>query len=165
MTTSNGEGSGYVVPGTGVMLNNMLGEEDLHPHGFHQWNTNERISSMMSPSVLVKSDGGKIALGSGGSNRIRTAILQVLINIIDFGMSTEKAVDYPRIHFERGKLDIEPGFEQNAVDQLRKEFDKLNLHDSKGVFFGGTHVAELDREGNYRGAGDVRRGGVVKCVD
>ena len=40
-----GEGSAYVIPGTGIMMNNMLGEEDLNPQGFHQWPTNQRMSS------------------------------------------------------------------------------------------------------------------------
>ncbi|MCW8891275.1 MAG: gamma-glutamyltransferase, partial [Sedimenticola sp.] len=81
MTLSNGEGSGYVLPGCGIMLNNMLGEEDINPHGFHQWPFNRRIASMMSPSLVIADNGDVIATGSGGSNRIRSAIMQVLINL------------------------------------------------------------------------------------
>jgi len=57
MTNSNGEGSGYVVPGTGIMLNNMLGEDDLHPDGFHASPPGQRVASMMSPSILLHGDG------------------------------------------------------------------------------------------------------------
>jgi len=74
VTTTHGEGSSYVIPGTGIMVNNMLGEEDLNPYGFHQWQENVRISSMMAPTIVLKNNQPEIVLGSGGSNRIRTAI-------------------------------------------------------------------------------------------
>jgi len=83
LTVSNGEGNGYVIPGTGVMLNNMLGEEDLNPEGFHRWPTAHRMTSMMAPTILLERDGRTVATGSGGSNRIRTAILQVLLNLVE----------------------------------------------------------------------------------
>ena len=78
------------------MLNNMLGEEDLSPGGFHRWEENCRMASMMCPSVATLPDGGRVALGSGGSNRIRSAILQVLVNLFEFGMPLEQAVIAPR---------------------------------------------------------------------
>jgi gamma-glutamyltranspeptidase/glutathione hydrolase len=84
LTVSNGEGSGYVVPGTGIVMNNMLGEEDLNPGGFQRWPEGHRMTSMMAPTLLEWPDGDTVALGSGGSNRLRTAILQVLLNLIDF---------------------------------------------------------------------------------
>jgi gamma-glutamyltranspeptidase / glutathione hydrolase len=65
MTTSNGEGSSYVIPGTGVMLNNMLGEEDLNPNGFHQWQPNQRISSMMAPTMVLRKRQTPIGAGVG----------------------------------------------------------------------------------------------------
>ncbi len=105
-TTSHGEGCGYVIPGTGIMMNNMLGEEDLNPYGFHQWQENVRISSMMSPTIVLKNNQPEIALGSGGSNRIRTAILQVISNIIDFKMPVELAVNSYRIHWENNLINI-----------------------------------------------------------
>ncbi|MDX1576417.1 MAG: gamma-glutamyltransferase, partial [Kiloniellales bacterium] len=84
LSLSNGEGCGYVLPRSGIMLNNMLGEEDLNVAGFHAWREGTRMASMMAPTLAFLADGGVAALGSGGSNRIRTAILQVLSNLIDF---------------------------------------------------------------------------------
>lgn len=95
MTTSNGEGSGYIVPGTGIMLNNMMGEDDLHPEGFHATPPGQRVASMMSPSLLLDDKGVKLVLGSGGSKRIRTAITQVLSNILDFGCDLQEAITAP----------------------------------------------------------------------
>ena len=81
LTVSNGEGCGEILDDTGIMLNNMLGEDDLNPLGLNNWLPNRRLSSMMCPGIAVNNTS-KLALGSGGSNRIRTAVLQVLINTI-----------------------------------------------------------------------------------
>ena len=86
---SNGEGNGSIVGNFGFMLNNMLGEEDLTPEGLGNWREGVRLSSMMAPTIILEPDGTVIALGSGGSNRIRTAILQVAVNLLDHGMSLD----------------------------------------------------------------------------
>lgn len=161
LTLSNGEGSGQLLPGSGVMLNNMLGEEDLNPEGFNRWPCNTRVSSMMAPT-LAEDSRHLIALGSGGSNRLRTAILQTLCNLIDFGMSPEAAVNAPRIHFERGRLDIEPGFDDDAVAQLVRDFPEHHRWQTHNLFFGGTHTVCWDGR-RFTGAGDPRRGGVFDC--
>ncbi len=159
-TTSHGEGCGYVIPGTGIMMNNMLGEEDLNPYGFHQWQENVRISSMMSPTIVLKNNQPEIALGSGGSNRIRTAILQVISNIIDFKMPVELAVNSSRIHWENNVLNIEPGL-SNKVANL--ESDRVVLWNQQNMFFGGVHTA-MELEGIIMGAGDRRRNGAIASL-
>ena len=115
MTCSNGEGSGYFAPGTGIMLNNMLGEEDLNSDGFYQWPVNRRMTSMMAPTLVVSPQGKKTSLGSGGSNRLRTAILQVLVNIIDYGKSLHDAVNLPRNHVV-GQTKLGNAAAQQATD-------------------------------------------------
>lgn len=162
VTTSNGEGSGYIIPNTGIMLNNMLGEEDLNPFGFHQWQCNQRISSMMSPSMVLKNGKPKIVLGSGGSNRIRTAIFQVISNIIDFNFTIDEAINLPRVHWENNTFSIEP-------DQLSLSLENLNLPlntktilwQDQNMFFGGVHGVRKTDQGMMEGAGDLRRCGVV----
>ncbi len=162
LTLSNGEGCGHVLPGTGVMLNNMLGEEDLNPDGFHRWREDVRVSSMMAPTVAEHA-GCLIALGSGGSNRLRTAILQTLSNLIDFGLSPDAAVTAPRIHLERGKVSIEPGFAADAIRALTDHWPDHHLWDEPNLFFGGTHTVVYDGQ-RFDGAGDPRRGGVLRIV-
>lgn len=165
VTTSNGEGSGYVIPGTGIMVNNMLGEEDLNPHGFHQWQKNVRISSMMAPTIVLKDNQPEIVLGSGGSKRIRTAILQVISNIIDFKMSAQEAVDSPRVHWENDVFHVEPGFAEEAVNQITLPVDKkMVCWQAKNLFFGGVHTVRSTSNGLIEGASDHRRdGGVASC--
>ena len=161
MTASNGEGAGYVIPGTGVMVNNMLGEEDIMPHGLADWPTNTRISSMMAPTLGTRSDGGQIATGSGGSNRIRSAIVQTLINLLDHGMRSDDAVHAPRIHLENDLLSIEGGFDSTAAAQLAAAYPRHKIWDDRNLFFGGAHTVCAGPGGvDPHGAGDPRRGGV-----
>lgn len=159
LTSSNGEGSGVMIPGTGVMLNNMLGEEDLNPGGFNNWQAGQRMTSMMAPAIVRMPDGTRAALGSGGSNRIRTTMIQVLMNLIDFGMTPDEAVSSPRIHNEDGLINIEGGFDDDVITKLVKEYHDHKIWKEKNLFFGGAHVVSIGPNG-FSGAGDERRGGV-----
>ncbi|MEQ9486100.1 gamma-glutamyltransferase [Coleofasciculus sp. F4-SAH-05] len=161
VTTSNGEGSGYVIPGTGIMVNNMLGEEDLNPQGFHQWQENVRISSMMSPSIVLQNNQAEVVLGSGGSNRIRTAILQVISNILDFNMTVEQAVNSPRTHGENGRFHIEPGLTEAEILNPLLTNQQVVRWREKNLFFGGVHTVIKTADGLIVGAGDNRRDGAV----
>ena len=161
LTLSNGEGSAYVLPGSGVMLNNMLGEEDLSPGGFHSIPAGVRLASMMTPTIANLPDGSQIALGSGGSNRIRSAILQVLINLLDFGMGLEEAVEAPRLHLENDHLNIENGFSAAALAALEAAWPGVEQWPGTNLFFGGVHAVERLASGEFLAAGDHRRGGAV----
>jgi gamma-glutamyltranspeptidase/glutathione hydrolase len=161
VTTSNGEGSGYVIPGTGIMVNNMLGEEDLNPQGFHQWQENVRISSMMSPSIVVQNNQAEVVLGSGGSNRIRTAILQVISNILDFNMPVEQAVNSPRTHGENGRFHVEPGLTEAEILSPLLTNQQVVRWREKNLFFGGVHTVMKTSDSLLVGAGDNRRDGAV----
>jgi len=163
LSVSNGEGCGHIVPGAGVMLNNMLGEQDLNPRGFHRWPPDQRMTSMLSPSLAVFPDGRHIAIGSGGSNRLRTAILQVLVNLVDFHMNLEDAVHAPRIHCEADLLNIEGGFAADDLRSLGARFPQHKIWEERNLFFGGTHCVEWDGV-TFHGSGDPRRGGVALIV-
>jgi gamma-glutamyltranspeptidase/glutathione hydrolase len=160
MTLSNGEGAGYFAPGTGVMLNNMMGEDDLHPEGFHSSPPGQRVGSMMSPSLLVKDGDVKLVIGSGGSKRIRTAVTQVLYQVVDYKRSIKESIDAPRLHWDGEVVQIEPGFAAKEVEDLSQNVD-INEWESKGVFFGGVHAVIPGMEG----AADARRGGGVVEVE
>jgi gamma-glutamyltranspeptidase/glutathione hydrolase len=154
-----------VIPGTGIMVNKMLGEEDLNPQGFHQWQENVRISSMMAPTIVLKDNKPEIVLGSGGSKRIRTAILQVISNILDFKMPVSEAVANPRTHWDNNVFHVEPGFAEEEVSKMRLPANnQLVRWQEKNLFFGGVHTVLETSEGLIEGAGDQRRdGGVASC--
>ena len=162
LTLSNGEGAGYVVPGTGVMMNNMLGEEDINPQGFDSWPLDVRMGSMMAPTIIER-PGRLMVLGSGGSNRIRTAILQVILNLTAFSMSVEEAVSAPRFHLERGHLDVEPGWPEMAVQVLRAEIPDTRIWPDRNLFFGGVHAVTAAPD-MQRAAGDPRRAGAAAII-
>ncbi len=160
MTTSNGEGSGYLAPGTGVMINNMMGEDDLHPEGFHASPPGLRVASMMAPSLLT--DGGRVrlVLGSGGSKRIRTALTQMVSNVVDFGKGVREAVEAPRMHWDGECAQVEPGYEDSALTEIEARWP-VNRWPVRDIYFGGVQVVSPDGEG----AGDPRRGGHAVVLD
>jgi gamma-glutamyltranspeptidase/glutathione hydrolase len=161
VTCSNGSCSGVVVPGTGIHLNNMLGEQDLNPLGFHRHPPGRRMPSMMSPTAVLRDGTPELVLGSAGSNRIRSAILQTIIRVIDDGLEAGEAVRAPRVHFEDGIVYAEPGIDTGPLERAGREigrFRELNL------FFGGVQAAARDEHGRFSGGGDPRRGGAALVV-
>jgi gamma-glutamyltranspeptidase/glutathione hydrolase len=165
VSLSNGEGNGYIVGNFGFMLNNMVGEEDLAAGGLHAWREDTRLSSMMAPTIILEADGTVTALGTGGSNRIRTAILQVAVNLLDHGMSLQDAVEAPRLHVERdGKTSFEPGLPEAAQAEFLALSEKAHAWPARNPFFGGVHAARRHPRGDMEGAGDPRRQGQTKVV-
>jgi gamma-glutamyltranspeptidase/glutathione hydrolase len=161
VTCSNGSCSGVIVPGTGVHLNNMLGEQDLNPLGFHRHPPGRRLPSMMAPTVVVRDRAPELVLGSAGSNRIRSAILQTIIRVIDDGLRAGDAVQAPRVHFEDGIVYAEPGIDTAALERAGRAIARFR---ERNLFFGGVQAAERDRLGAFWGGGDPRRGGDAVVV-
>jgi gamma-glutamyltranspeptidase/glutathione hydrolase len=163
VTSSNGEGSAHFLPGTGIMLNNMLGEADLNPHGFHQWATGQRLSSMMAPTLLLGEQGPELVLGSGGSNRIRTALWQVISHYLDFGLALPEAVTQSRLHWEDYHLNVEPFKNSEVLENLAFQ-DGTQVHrwQEQNMFFGGVHAVGYPASGILTGVGDPRRAGAVE---
>ncbi len=159
VTCTNGEGSAVVVPGTGLHLNNMMGEEDLNPHGFHLHPAGRRLPSMMAPTVVMLGGEVELVLGSAGSNRIRSAILQTIVAVVDHGAGAQAAVDAPRVHYEDGVLFAEPGIDLSALGPGLR----MVPFSARNLFFGGVQ-AVLQRDGALQGGGDPRRGGVAVAV-
>ena len=151
VTTTNGEGCGYIIPGTGIMINNMLGEEDLNPDGFHNWETTKRMETMMSPTIVIGDFGPELVLGSGGSNRIRSAIKQVILNKFTKNMNLEEAIQAPRIHLEENIIHCEPG-----INTAKLSFPWSTIHHwhEKNLFFGGVNAVTPTNA-----VGDPRRSG------
>ena len=140
VTCSNGSGSGVLVPGTGVILNNMLGEEDLNPLGFHSIPPGQRVTSMMAPTVVLRDGEIEMGLGSAGSNRIRSAILQTIVRAVEQGMGADEAVRAPRLHFEHGVVQAEPGIDEEALARIEARGIPVLRRPEINLFFGGTQA-------------------------
>jgi len=171
LTSSCGSGSGLLVDGTGIIMNNMMGEEDLNPGGFFTLAPGERLTSMMAPTIAAGSHGDTtdlIALGSAGSARLRSAIAQVLVAMLDDGLPAQEAVDRPRLHVDPGGgrpvVQLEGGMADEIGEHLTRQGHRVNQWPVRDLYFGGVQVAgrfaqpEGDR---FDGGGDPRRGGVA----
>jgi gamma-glutamyltranspeptidase/glutathione hydrolase len=153
VTTTNGEGCGYILPGLGFMLNNMLGEQDLNPQGFHRYLQGQRLSSMVAPTIVLHEGEPILVTGTAGSNRIRSVITQLLLWILCEGRGIKEATELPRIHLEGNLLSTEPGVSEEALCELEDRYE-IHRWPSLALFFGGANSATPDQ-----GAGDSRRGG------
>jgi gamma-glutamyltranspeptidase/glutathione hydrolase len=162
VTCSNGSGSGVLVPGTGVILNNMLGEEDLNPAGFHMIAPGRRVPSMMAPTVVLRDGELVLGVGSAGSNRIRSAILQTVVRFLEQGYPVAAAVEAPRLHFEQGLVQAEPGIDEAALARIEARGTPVARRPAINLFFGGVQAVARDpRSEELAGGGDPRRGGAV----
>jgi gamma-glutamyltranspeptidase/glutathione hydrolase len=156
LTSSTGCGSGVFVAGTGLQLNNMLGEEDLTTNAADP-RPGTRMTSMMSPT-LVSAPGFEAVLGSSGSARIRSAIFRIVTALVDDGVGATEAVDLPRVHPTGRTLEVEAGFDADALDEARAAGEPVNAWPDQNIYFGGAQVAMV-RGGRADAAGDPRRGG------
>ncbi len=152
MSFSIGEGSALVVPGTGIHLNNMLGEPSLLPAGIGSWRPDQRLHSMMCP-VMIETPSSLTLLGSGGANRIPHVLAQVMRRLMTEGKTLEEAITAPRFNVAAGVFHREEGLELDKVAGL------ISKNWQTGdMYFGGVHSVTRDQAG-YRAFGDPRREG------
>lgn len=158
LTSSNGSCSGEFAGDTGIQLNNVMGEEDLHPAGLGTAAPGTRIGSMMAPT-FVELAGGVTAIGSGGSERIRSTITEIVVHLVDDRWDLQRSVDAPRLHWDGTTMQSEPGHPDSELDAVAERW-ALNRWPRRDLYFGGAHgVAPPDGV-----AGDPRRGGVGTVV-
>ncbi len=158
LSCSLGSSGGVVVPGTGIQLNNMLGETHLvreDPPG-------ARMVSLMAPSLLLRDGAPRLVIGSAGSTRLHGAILQVLTNVAARGLEVEEAVDAPRLHFEKGVVHCE---DAAVADELEAAGYPVVRWRQRNLFFGGVSAVEIREDGSLAAAGDPRRGGGAVVVE
>jgi gamma-glutamyltranspeptidase/glutathione hydrolase len=155
LSASAGSGSGVIVPGTGIHLNNMLGEYDLRG----PTRPGARLTSMMAPSLVLERGRPRLVVGSAGSVRLRGAILQVIVNVVDHGLAVEEAITAPRVHLEEPELHCEGGAAADELDRLETMGYGLVRWRRRNLYFGGVSAVEVLADGSLAAAGDPRRGG------
>ena len=162
VTASSGYGSGEMAPGTGIWLNNCLGELELNRRGLHAGPPGVRLPSNMSPSV-ARRGSEVLAVGSPGADRITTALHQFLVNYMQFEMTLDAAIAEPRVHVdtsgEEERLMAEPAAELPPVDL------PLTVTDDISMYSGGVGAALYDRERGFAVAADPRREGGMIITD
>lgn len=168
VTLSDGYGSGVMPPGTGLWLNNCLGEEELNPRGYHGLEPGARLISNMAPTVARRPDDGRVlAVGSPGSERIPVVVHQVLLNRLRLGMGLAEAIEQPRCHVRTGpgapECVGEPGIPLDEVDL------PVYRYPERAMYFGGVAAAEMDPGVRGRSAltaaADSRRSGGTARIE
>lgn len=150
VTISSGYSSGMIAKGTGIWLNNCLGEQELNPRGLHGLTPGTRLLSNMAPTVGHHLDGGVLAIGSPGADRITTAIVQALTGLVEDGLGLQEAIDHPRIHVHRAAT---------ADEEI-----KVEDPDDLTMYFGGVSGAMCTADGRLTAAADPRRDGAVRLA-
>jgi gamma-glutamyltranspeptidase/glutathione hydrolase len=157
LSISTGYGSGVMPPGTGIWMNNCLGELELNRRGYHSWPPGSRLASNMAPSVARSTRGAVLAFGSPGADRIPTAIQQTFINFAHLGMTLEEAIGSPRLHVELlddgYRVAYEAGLPVDALDVPQRRFD------GRSMYFGGVAATLWDPRGGFSLGSDPRRTG------
>jgi gamma-glutamyltranspeptidase/glutathione hydrolase len=160
ISASAGYGSGVMITGTGLWLNNSLGEIELHPHSLQHLSPGTRLTSNMAPTIARSKDGAILAIGSPGASRITTAIAQVLANLVHLGMPITEAVEYPRLHFELESEKPTIAFEAGLPVELVAGF-AIRQFPQPSMYFGGVQAVLWEPAKGLSGAADTRRGGGV----
>jgi gamma-glutamyltranspeptidase/glutathione hydrolase len=148
VTVSSGYGAGMIAEGTGIWLNNCLGEQELNPLGLHRLPPGSRLLSNMAPAVARHDDGTTLAIGSPGADRITTAVTQVLAGFVNGGLSLHEAVNHPRVHVHRA----------GRPDEVVKVETELSM------YYGGVGATLAQLDGHLVAAADPRREGAVRLV-
>jgi gamma-glutamyltranspeptidase/glutathione hydrolase len=165
ITASSGYGSGATVPGTGLMLNNCLGEPELNRLGLHALAPGTRLASNMAPSVARSASGAALAIGSPGADRITTALMQVLGRYFLGGLPMQAAIDAPRVHV-RILDDGTPRVDHVVDVGVAAAVEALGLqsfsHGATSMFFGGVGAARRLADGTLDAAGDPRRAAATR---
>lgn len=157
LSCSLGSASGIIVPGTGIHLNNMLGESHLTGKAL----PGERLMSLMAPSVLLQDGRPRLVLGSAGSRRLHGAIFQVVVDVVGRGLGVKEAVEAPRMHAEAGIVHCE---DPDVGDELEAAGFPVVRWRERNLFFGGVSAVEIRGDGSLAAAGDPRRGGAAQVV-
>lgn len=160
VTTSAGYGSGIAVPGTGILLNNALGEPELNRLGVHRLAPGTRLASNMAPTTGRADDGRVLAAGSPGADRITTALMQVLGAVCLRGSAVHDAVRAPRVHVrfdEAGHPVAE--YESDPALAAAAAATGWTVRDfgPRSMYFGGVGIAHQRSDGVLEAAGDPRR--------
>ena len=157
ITLSAGYGSGVIPPGTGMWMNNCLGEIELNRRGLVGSPPGTRLPSNMAPTVARCNDGAVLAIGSPGADRITTALLCTIVGYMELGMSLPDAVRHPRAHLEfrddGQRVAYEAGMPVEKLGLPTRRYEDLSM------YFGGVGAVLWSPRDGFITAADPRRTG------
>jgi gamma-glutamyltranspeptidase / glutathione hydrolase len=151
LTSSLGLGTGDFLPGLDLQLNSMLGEVDLVTAPLV---AGSRMGSMMAPSLALEDGDPRLAIGSAGGTRLRTALVGVAAAVLDEGLDPVAAVERPRFHRAGAVVHAEPGVDEEALADLAAAGLQVRRWPGRHHYFGGVSLIAT-----AGAAGDPRRSG------
>ena len=159
-------GSGFAVPDTGLVLNNILKWTDLAPDSPNRLAPGRRAGTMMSPTQVYRDGRFLLSIGTPGSYGILQTTTQMLVNVLDFGMNVQEAIEAPRVRVYRDRLlDAEARISGATLDGLRGRRHQVNVIDDWSWIVGGGQGLMRDPESGALMAGaDPRRDGYALAV-
>lgn len=155
-------GSGVVVPGTGIIMNNHMDDFVKTPGSANSVEPGKRPLSSMSPTLVLDPEGKPyMTIGSPGATRIITTVAQVISNVIDHGMPIQTAILAPRVYrSQSGAMSIEGRISINAYNKLLEMGHQITVREDYDPYFGGVHAVLFNRDiGILFGGADPRRDG------
>jgi gamma-glutamyltranspeptidase/glutathione hydrolase len=153
-------GSGVIIPGYGILLNDEMDDFDKIPGNPNSIEPRKKPLSSMSPSLVLKEGTPFLTLGTPGALRILTALPQILINILDHGMDVQQAINAPRIHCQGGEISVESRIPLEVRDALKAKGHKVTVKGAIDLYYGGAQAIVVDaRNGKLYGGADPRRDG------
>jgi gamma-glutamyltranspeptidase/glutathione hydrolase len=158
ITSSAGYGSGVKVSGTGIWLNNSLGELELHPKGFHGLEPGSRLFSNMAPTVARNGRGAVLAVGSAGADRITSAVVETLLNHLILDMDLAAAVGHARVHAETFQGEPTVAYELDLPVEVE---GNVRHFPERSMYFGGVQAAAWSPAEGLAATADPRRSGEV----
>jgi gamma-glutamyltranspeptidase/glutathione hydrolase len=120
---------------------------------------------MMAPSIALRADGTpRLVVGSAGSARLRGAIMQIVVNVLEHGLPVDEAIAAPRVHVDEPHVHCEGGHDSQVLDRLEALGHDVVRWRRRNLFFGGAAAVEVLADGSLAAAGDPRRGGAGLVV-
>ncbi len=155
-------GCGITVQGTGILLNNHLGDFVSVPDKPNSIEPNKRPVSSIAPTIILKNGKPFLTIGTPGGSRIISALAQIIVNIVDFEMPVDAAIETPRIHCFKKMLKLEGRIPKSVASQLEQMGHKVEFHEDYDNYFGGAQGIMIDYStGIMYGGADSRRDGVA----
>ncbi len=155
-------GSGVVVSGTGILMNNHMADFDAQDGGPNAVGPGKRPVSNMAPTIVLKDGRPFLTVGSPGAARIISALGQIVINLVDFGMGLDDAIEAPRVHITGRTLAIEGRIPPDVVQTLESWGHTVRMYPDWDSYFGGAQGVLVDvGKGKLYGGADSRRDGVA----
>jgi gamma-glutamyltranspeptidase/glutathione hydrolase len=159
-------GSGFAVPGTGVVLNNILKWMDLHPESPNVLRGGRQAGTMMSPTQVFRDGAFALSIGTPGSYGILQTQAQMILNALEFGLNVQEVIEAPRVRVYRDRLvDAEARISSDVRQALGRRGHQVNdIGDWSWIVGGGQGIARDPESGALMAGADPRRDGYALAV-